>query len=464
MRHSLATPVAALEPVRRVTRRTSPGEEVRTAAARAVERALASLAPVELHLEAVAARLDERDRGLLTEITLGTLRWLTRLDAVIERASNRPLLAIEPSLWAPLRVATYQLLFLDRVPAHAAVNEAVEHARRITHKGGVAFVNAVLRKIAKNPSLQDWPVAEADPVRRLAIEMAHPEFLVRRWLSQFGEVVTRELLKANNRPKPLHLLAFRDRGGRELAAEALLDEGLEVEPSRLSPLGLVMREGHPFQSECFRRGDLYVQDEASQLAAWLPPPRPGERVLDAAAAPGGKSLALLAMEPSLRIVAADIGWSRARLMASNLARLRRHLPVLVGDAARLPLSGSFDRVVLDLPCSGTGTLRKHPELKWRVSETEITRLSSLGARLLEGVAGRVAPGGKLVAITCSIEREENETVVGRFLEKHSDFDLVELDPQVGAASGVGGIAPGLWRLLPGGDHDGFTVHVLSRRG
>lgn len=463
MKRMLAAPVATLEPSRRVTRRGSPAEEVRGAAARVVERALSSLAPVDFHLDSVVSRFDDRDRGLLTELVMGTLRWLTRLDSVIERAASRPLLAIEQPLWSVLRVATYQLLFLDRIPAHAAVNEAVEQARQVTHRGGVAFVNAVLRKIAKSPELVAWPVAEADPVRRLAIELAHPEFLVRRWLAQFGEPATRELLKTNNRPKPLHLLAFRDRGGRELAAEALLDEGLEVEPSRLSPLGLVMREGHPFASECFRRGDLYVQDEASQLASWLPPPRKGERVLDAAAAPGGKSLALLAMEPTLEIVAADLGWSRARTMAANLTRLGRHMPLLVADAGCLPLEGSFDRVVLDLPCTGTGTLRKHPELKWRISENEIGRLADAGLRLLAGVAPRVRVGGVLVAITCSLELEENEQVISRFLDRHPEFEAADLGAAEGPATRVGVTGPGAWRLLPAADHDGFSVQVLSRR-
>ena len=293
---------------RRAVRR-SPREDVRASAAWVVERTLSSQAPVDSFLGGALGRFDERDRGLLSELVFGTLRWLRRLDDVVDQASHRRFESIEAALKAPLRVAVYQLLFLDRVPAHAAVHQAVEHARSLTHRGGASFVNAVLRRIARDPELDAWPVREEDPVRRLAVESSHPDFLVRRWLARFGEARTRELLAANNTAKPLHLLAFRDRGGRELLAERLIDAGVEVEPSALSLLGLIVRRGDPFASGAFADGDLYVQDEASQAAALLPPPRPGERVLDAAAAPGGKSFALAAWEPSLvpRMADVDLG-------------------------------------------------------------------------------------------------------------------------------------------------------------
>jgi 16S rRNA (cytosine967-C5)-methyltransferase len=437
---------------------------VRTAAAWVVERTLASRAPVSSFLDGALGRFDERDRGLLAELVFGTLRWLRRLDHVIEQASDRPFEKIEPALRAPLRVAVYQLLFLDRVPPHAAVHEAVEQARSLTHRGGAAFVNAVLRRIARDPDPAAWPVAEADPVRRLAIETSHPDFLVRRWLERFGEAATRQLLAVDNTPKPLHLLAFRDRGGRELLAERLIDAGVEVEPSALSLLGLLVRRGDPFASEAFAAGDLYVQDEASQAAALLPPPRPGERVLDAAAAPGGKSFALAAWEPSLAPVMADRDPARLAVVAANLRRLGRRYPLLAADAARPPFAAAFDRVVLDLPCSGTGTLRKHPELKWRISEEEVGRLSEQGAAMLAGAAGAVAPGGLLVAITCSLEAEENDLVAARFLDEHEDFSPLDLAAVLPPPLDAAIAGPGLWRLLPAGDHDGFTVSVLRRRG
>lgn len=436
---------------------------MRAAAAWVVDRTLSSLAPADAYLAGALERYEERDRALLRELVLGTLRWLRRLDHVIGEVSNRSLEEIEPPLRALLRVAAYQLLFLDRIPAHAAVNEAVEQARQLTHRGGASFVNAVLRRIGRSPRLEDWPVAAEDPVRRLAVELSHPDFLVARWLHRFGEAETRALLAANNRPRPLHLLAFRDRGGRELLAEELIDAGLEVEPSPLSVLGLLVRSGDPLATDAFRRGDLYIQDEASQAAALLPPPRPGERIFDAAAAPGGKSFALLAWEPRVRLVAADVAAPRLERLRANLTRLKRRVPLLVADAAAPALGTAFDRVVVDLPCSGTGTLRKHPELKWRISEAEMGRLTAQGLRLLDGVQQLVAPGGLLVAISCSLESDENEEVVARFLERHGDFAPMGLAGSLPPPVNRGVQGPGFWRVLTAEDHDGFTVHVLQRR-
>lgn len=447
---------------RKLTPRRTPQDNVRVAAGWVLDRTLQSLAPVESFLDTALERFDERDQGLLRELVMGSLRWLRRLDHVVAKASSRGFDQIEPALHSPLRIAAYQLLFLDRVPAHAAVHEAVEQAHQLTHRGGASFVNGVLRRIARDPRLEDWPVQEADPVRRLAIEKSHPDFLVARWLERFGRERTLELMEANNRPKPMQLLAFRDRGGRELLAEALIDEGLEVEAASLSPLGLTVRRGNPLTTAAFRRGDFYIQDEASQAAALMPPPRPGDRILDAAAAPGGKSFSLLAYEPTVKITAADVALPRIGVLRANLGRLRRDLPLLVADAGAPPFQGPFDRVILDLPCSGTGTLRRHPELKWRISEGEIGRLTRQALRLLEGAAPLVRPGGLLVAITCSLEREENEDIVARFLETHPELAPLPLEDVLEPALTGGILGPGAWRVPTSGDHDGFTVHVLAK--
>ena len=449
---------------RRQTPRRSPEDNVRAAAAWVLERTLAASSPVDVFLHGTLQRFDERDQALLRELVLGSLRWLRRIDDVLARASNRQLADIDPALHATLRIGAYQLLFLERVPSYAAVDEAVEQAQGRTHRGGASFVNAVLRRVARDRRLEAWPVEDPDPVRRLAIEASHPDFLVRRWLDRFGSVRTRRLLAVNNQPKAMQLLAFRDRGGRELLAERLIDEGLEVEPTRLSPLGLTVRQGNPLTTAAFRDGDCYVQDEASQAAALLPPPRAGERVLDAAAAPGGKTFALLAAEPGVRATVADAGLGRIATLRRNLRRLRRPLGVVAADAGRSPFLAGFDRVVLDLPCSGTGTLRKNPELKWRLSESEIGRLAAQAERLLAESAALLAPGGVLVAITCSLEAEENEEVAERFLAAHPDMRPRPLDEGLEPALASGVEAPGRWRVLPAGDHDGFTVQVFEHNG
>jgi len=438
-------------------------DNVREAAAWALERTLASRSPVDSFLETAKERCDLRDHGLLRELVLGTLTWRRRLDDVIARAANRRFEQIEEGLHAPLRLAVYQLLFLDRVPHHAAVNEAVEQARRSTHRGGASFANAVLRRVARAPHLHAWRVEHPDPIVRLAIEHSHPDFLVRRWIGRFGRQRTIALLEANNRPKPLQLLAFRHRGGRELLAEALIDEEVQVVASQLAPLGLKVVSGQPLHSKSFCRGGFYVQDEASQAVALVPPPERAERILDVAAAPGGKTFSLIAYEPTVRVVAADTSPPRLDLLRRNLRRLELTMPLLAMDGGQPAVAGVFDRVVCDLPCSGTGTLRKNPELKWRISELEIGRLAREAGRMLAGVADLVRPGGMLSVITCSLEREENEDVVESFLGAHGRFEPRALEECLPPPLRPHVEGPGRWQILPADDHDGFTVHVLSRR-
>jgi 16S rRNA (cytosine967-C5)-methyltransferase len=339
----------------------------------------------------------------------------------------------------------------------------VDEAHRRAHRGAASFANAVLRRIARSPRLEDWPVEEGKRHVRLAIEYSHPDFLVERWLERWGSDRTLALLEANNRPKPIQLLAFRHRGGREVLAEALIDAGLGIEPSLLSPLGLTVRYGNPFKTEAFAQGHFYVQDEISQVAALLLRPQPGERILDAAAAPGGKGFALHACEPASRLILADVSPPRLDTLRANLRRLRLSIPTLLADAGALPFGAVFDRVVLDLPCSGTGTLRKNPEIKWRISPQEVGRLADSAVRMLAGSARQVAPGGLLLAITCSLEVEENEAVVENFLVGHPEFQPVELAPQLPPSLVPFAEGPGRWRVFPGGDHDGFTVHVLRRK-
>ena len=436
--------------------------KVRESAAFVLERTLDSRAPVSTFLDGALERCDPRDHALLRELVLGTLRWLRFIDHVLVTAAQRPLDRIQRALLAPLRIGAYQLFFLDRVPPHAAVNEAVEQAGSRTHAGGASFANGVLRRIARSPRRDDWPAERVDLTTRLGIRYSHPDLLVERWLGIYGEERTVALLGANNLPKPLHLLAFRDRGGRALLAEQLIDDDVGVEPSVLAPHCVTVRWGNPLATDAYRQGGFYVQDEASQLAAIVPPPVPGERVLDVAAAPGGKTFALLAEQPDVQSIAADVSLGRLLTMRRNAGRLKLRPRLLAADGVALPFGPVFDRVVVDLPCSGTGTLRKHPELKWRISAGEIGRLSAEGLAMVRGASECVRPGGLLVVITCSIEPEENEAVARAFLESRTDFRLRDLlaDLRPPAEEHVAG--PGLWRLLPAADHDGFTVQVLER--
>ena len=455
-----------LRGTRRVAARTSAEANVREVAVWVLEHTLATSSSADAFLDQARLRCHPKDRSLLVELVRGTLAWLARIDDVLEQASGRPMAKVESALHGLLRIGAYQLLFLERIPPHAVVNEAVEHAHRITHRGAGSFVNGVLRRISRSRRLSDWPVERADDVVRLAVEHSHPEFLVRRWIEAWGTETTLAVLEANNRRKAPHLLAFREHGGRELLAESLIDEGVEVVASERAPLGLRVVGPTPWASitgaTSFRRGEFYIQDEASQIAALVPPVREGERVLDLAAAPGGKAYSMRAFEPSSRHVASDVSVGRLLRMRANNRRLGLQIPLLVSDAAQPPFAGEFDRVVVDAPCSGTGTFRKNPELRWRVSPDEITRLATAGAGLLRGASLAVAPGGLLIWITCSLEIEENERVVTTFLHGQDAFETVDLASTLPACLSDHVAGPGIWRMLPGGDHDGFTVSVLRR--
>jgi 16S rRNA (cytosine967-C5)-methyltransferase len=436
---------------------------VRTIAARLLDETLAAPRPVDGMLAAAGARFDERDRRLLAELVYGALRWLRRLDHVLVGAAERPLARVDPTLLAPLRIGALQLLAFDRVPAHAAVAEAVDEVRRRGGRGAAGFANAVLRRIARRPRWEEWPVEVDEPVTRLAIEGSHPEEIVARWWRRFGAERAREMVAAGNAARPLHLLAFADRGGRAALLAALAAESIVARPSSISPLGVVVESGRPLASRAFARGDFYVQDEASQAAALVPPPRAGERVLDAASAPGGKGLALLAAEPGASVVFADPSIARLRRLEENLERLGRRSPRAVADAIRPPWSASFDRVVLDAPCSGTGTLRRHPELRWRFSSAELARLAAASERMLRGLVAALAPEGVLTLVTCSVEREENEEVVARLLAAEPGLERLSLVDSRLPPGDVVESAKGVWRLLPVAGHDGFTVHSLRRR-
>lgn len=434
----------------------------RSLACEALDRILVDAGPADSILEAGRRRLGPRDRALFDELTLGTVRWLRRLDDVLEQASRRSVAQIDSPLRAPLRVGAYQLLFLDRVPAHAAVNESAEEVRRRGQAHAVGFVNGVLRHLARRPRLSAWPVRAGDAVARLAIEQSHPDWLVRRWYGRFGAQRTGEMLAANNRPRPMTLLTFRDRGGRQATRQALRDVGVETQPSPLSPLGLIVRHGEPLRTPLFVQGSLYVQDAASQIAALLPLPGAGERVLDVASAPGGKTFSLLAWEPAARVTAVDRRLDRVLVLRHNVSRLQRDVLSLVMDGGKPAVRSLYDRVVIDLPCSGTGTFRKHPELKWRLAPEFLEESRRRGSEIAAAASACVRPGGLICIITCSIEPEENEEVVEALRHREPGLIPAELTSIIPVEARSGLIGDGAWRTLPGDDHDGFTVHVLRK--
>lgn len=396
---------------------------------------------------------DTRDRGLVTEVTAGVLRWQRALDHRIAAAANRPTDRLDPEVLVVLRVGAYQLLYLERVPPAAAVHQAVELVRRVGKASAAGLVNAVLRAIAspaRRPSLPAPPRSTTD--RRAAIDFlgitgSHPDWLVGRWLDRLGFETARRWVEFDNAPAPVTLRANRLRCDRDELAATLDSQGVTTTPTRHAADGLRVLAGHPLRTPAFEAGLFVVQDEASQLIAQLANVRPGERVLDACAAPGGKTSALAGgLQRQGLLVAADRRTARLRLLRETLGRTGSPgMPVLQLDLARgAPFGPVFDCVLVDAPCSGLGVLRRDPDIRWRRRAEDLERLAAVQRAMLTQAARVVRPAGRLVYATCSSEPEENQEVVADFLRGHADFVRV---PGGGAA----GLSPALF------DDDGHLV-------
>ena len=425
-------------------------------------RAVAVLREVLEHGARATALLGERgqglaeaDRNLLRELALGVLRWKTALDAEIGGMSRVPLPRLAPNLREILEVALYQIRHLDRIPDYAAVSEAVTHARESGGEGAARLVNGILRGILLLP-----PPTSPTAADQLASYYSHPPFLVERWLDRFGEGRTRLILETDNRASALDLMANPRRTDPASLAAALASEGIRTEPSALSPLALTAVSGNPFSSKLFAAGHFSVQDVGSQALPLLLPP--GETLVDLAAAPGGKSFAAVALGRCRRSLAVDV--SVARLCLAEENRRRLGIPEVwpvAGDLARPPLPPArFDRVLLDAPCSGTGTLRKNPEIRYRVTPEAIERLARAQEEFLLSAGALLAPGGFLLYSTCSLEEEENERVVARALDRDRRLTIAPIEASGGLVPFVDGSR---LRLLPDGRTDGFTAHLLRRK-
>jgi 16S rRNA (cytosine967-C5)-methyltransferase len=374
------------------------------------------------------------DRSFLTELAYGTLRWRERLDWVIRCFSKTAFEKIEPEILHILRIAIYQVLFLTRTPVSAAVNEAVELATRFRGKGGGGFVNALLRSFLREPERAALPGLSGDPVQHVSVSYSHPVWLVKRWLGEMGLDRTIELCEENNRIPSLILRTNTLKASREALIERLRERGLHPEPTACSDAGIRLEEPPPVSElPLLREGWYVIQDEASQLVTGLLAPLPGERILDGCSAPGGKATDMAErMSGQGEIFAVDVSREKLARVEEACSRLGiRSVRTVKADASRPlppPVQGPFDRILADVPCSGFGTLRKHPDLKWRRGPDDISRLAGLQKAILGNLSAYLKPGGALVYSTCTVFREENEDVVESFLAGHPDFRLDPAEP------------------------------------
>jgi 16S rRNA (cytosine967-C5)-methyltransferase len=448
-----------------MTRRARPPSRARAVAARVLERVQADAAFADLTLDAELNRgtFPPRDSALATELVYGTLRWQRYLDWILAPHSRRRLEALDDRVLVVLRMTAYQLVFLERVPAFAAVDDAVTLARG-RRPGAAEFTNAVLRSLARRGPREREPAPPRDPIEALATRWSFPTWLTARWVARWGDDEAVALMRALNERAPLTTRANTLRVTRDaLAARLRAEEGLEPAPTVLAPEGLTVdRGGAPDRWQAFADGALVVQDEGSMLVARLLDPRPGETVADACAAPGTKTTHLAQlMENQGRVIAFDPHPARLARIGEAASRLGVSIvDPRNGRAQDLApgLAGVCDAVLVDAPCSNLGVLRRNPEVKWRRGPEDVRLAATQQEEILAAAAGMVRPGGRLVYATCSLEPEENEAVVTRFLDLWPEF---RVDPP--PAFPIAPDADGFVRCLPHRHGtDGFTAVRLAR--
>jgi 16S rRNA (cytosine967-C5)-methyltransferase len=406
--------------------------------------------------------LSPADCALTTELVLGVLRWRSRLDDVIAKASARTLTKMDAEVLTALRLGAYQLRQLSRIPAHAAINESVELVKRAHKRSAAPFVNAILRKTA---AMEVLPARDsiATPAS-VAREFAHPEWLVERWVADYGvEAATTICRYDQNIPKTVIRL---DSAGLE---DELRSEGMELAAGAVLAGARIVGGGDITRTRAFQEGRLFIQDEASQLVAALV--GKGSRLLDCCAAPGGKTAALAARNPTAEIIAAELHPHRVELLRKRVRA--GNVQVIQADALSLPTSGGFDRVLADVPCSGTGTLARNPEIKWRLKPEDLADFQQKQVAILRAALRQLAAGGRAVYSTCSLEREENEAVVKEVLQGEHEYELLDCREELERLRLNGEI---VWddldlllrgqflRTIPGVQPcDGFFAAVITRR-
>ena len=370
-------------------------------------------------------RFDPADRRLATELVYGVLRQKSCLDWYLASLVERPLERLDGEVRMVLRLGAYQILFLSRVPARAAVHQAVELVKRSGQRSAAGLINAVLRKTDQAGFEQACRQLPADSPRGLGLRFSHPQWLVSRWIDRWGPHHTNVVLNHNNQPPRVHFCSNSPRLGQEEMVSVLEAEGYRVCPHQLGEGIWAVDEGDLTKSSLYRCGQLAIQGAGSQLIARLLELKPSDRCLDLCSGTGGQASQMVQLgNGQASVTGVDSNFGRLRVARERHGKQWPGLRWVVADGTRpLPLSVRFDKILVDAVCSGTGTLRRNPEIRWRLRAEDLTRLAGLQLRLLHNAADLVKPGGALVYATCSLEPEENEQVVERFLASHPGFRL-----------------------------------------
>lgn len=383
-------------------------------------------------LAAEEPRLQPADRALCHELVLGVLRWRLYLDKIVEHFSKRRIDSLDTSVRIALRLGLYQLRYLTRIPASAAVNESVSLVRLARLSSATGFVNAVLRRAVREPNYD--PVSSvSDPLERISIQTSHPRWLIERWARSFGVEEAEAFATANNVVPPTAFRIVKVRANEPEVLDRLSSAGASVEESDVAEGAWRVSGATSLVRELSAAGEIYLQDEASQRVAELLDVKPGERVLDVCAAPGGKTTLMAdRVGDDALIVAGDRSAARMNTVieTTTLHGLKSIKPLLLDAGEKLPFAANtFDKVLLDAPCSGTGTLRRNPEIRWRLSESDISVFAESQKRFLANAADVVKPGGRLIYSTCSVERDENEEVIGEIDQRFNVIATQRMWPQ-----------------------------------
>lgn len=415
---------------------------------------------VELLHSALLDELSPIDRNLATEIVMGVLRWRSALDHVIARFSFTPMRKLDLEVLTALRMGVYQKQFLTKVPAHAAVNETVELVKQAKKTSAAGLVNAVMRKVKS--AVYDPRASKLGGIDYLSSALAHPQWLVERWVSSFGDDIAQKICQYDQRV-PATVLRLSSPEDESL----LVAQGIQLAPGALMANARIVISGDPSATEMFRGGKVAIQDEGSQLVAALV--GKGRRILDCCAAPGGKTAAMATRLPEAEIVATELHPHRAALLRKLVPQ--QNVEVITADAVALPYGADFDRVLADVPCSGTGTLARNPEIKWKLKPEDLLDLQSRQIAILKAAMRHVSPGGRLVYSTCSLEPEENEQVIAACVP-NSDFKIIPVRTELQHLQESGEmvwkniddlISGDFLRTIPGVHPcDGFFAAVLEK--
>jgi 16S rRNA (cytosine967-C5)-methyltransferase len=364
------------------------------------------------------ANLSSADHGLATELVMGTLRWRSLLDNRIAEHSSQMLARLDSEVLTTLRLAAYQLLFLDRVPERAAVHESVELVKRAKKRSAVPFVNAILRKFGgaarENGDVSE--IAKAKTSAELSASFAHPLWLVERWIKEFGFERAKQICAYDQRI-PETTTSVMDAA----ILDELRNDKIDLSSGHLLTSAYRILGGHLTATRAFREGRVVIQDEASQLVSLLV--GQGKKMLDCCAAPGGKTRTFAERNPSASIVAMELHPHRARMLRKLVTAT--NVRVVAADARNLPTTALFDRVLVDVPCSGTGTLARNPEIKWRLKLEDLADLQARQLAILQSAMQRVSPGGRVVYSTCSLEYDENLAVVEKAILADPSFCVID---------------------------------------